>query len=972
MSIIPPETPSKRSAGRQGGCERAQAAPAADRISISLNTQDTTQFDSEDADLRADIRRMGDMLGETLRTLWGDELFELVEYVRAATRSFSETSDPGLREELFTRLDDSSLWLVVRLVRAFTSYFHLANVAEQHHRIEFKGVAGARREWIEEAFGRIREANIPASEISELIDRLEVRPVYTAHPTEAARRSILTKLRRVGELLDKRSNPRLLESELRRIDRRLSEVIEEILQTDELRHQQPLPIDEARNIIYYMEDMFGSAIADVQEALDEQLATFGISRSPTLRPLRFGTWVGGDRDGNPNVTHELTRQILDLQHERALKMFAPAIAELAQTLSQSTRIVEISKGLTKSLEDDRAELPAVWDEFKRLDEEEPYRLKCAYIYQRLQNGIAESESQPSDKPRYTNIGSLLADLHVMLDSLEANQGSESANGEVRRLIQSISVFGMTLATMDIRQHAGVTGRAVDELIDRVDDTPGGFGGLSVEDRSSRMVAELNSKRGLTSRAVSFTPATTEILDLVETIRQAQDEYGEQVIESWIVAMTRDVDDLLAVLVLGKEAGLVVPDEGISRLSVVPLFEEIEDLRRADEVMDQYLSIPEIKSLVMAAGGVVEVMLGYSDSNKDGGILTSQWELYKAQRALRLIAEKHGVAIRLFHGRGGTVGRGGGPTNDAIMAQPYATVDGRIKITEQGEVISDKYGLPELARNHLELSIAAVIEASLLHSEPRHVDAKLDKWFSAMDWLSERAFIKYRSLIESEGFVEYFLSSTPVEELAGMNIGSRPSRRAGAGASRESAADPGVDNGTADSSRNLDDLRAIPWVFGWMQSRQVVPGYYGVGQALSDARQAGMDEVLEEMLAEWSFFKTFISNVEMTLVKSSMEIAGRYVDALVDPGLHHIFDGIKAERNRTVNEVLWITGQENLLDNQPVLKRTLAVREYYVDPLNYLQVSLLMRQRSADVIDPLVERALLLSINGVAAGLKNTG
>lgn len=928
-----------------------------------MNTQEVTRFDSEDAPLRADIRRMGDMLGKTLRTLWGGELYELVEYVRTATRSLRESPDPELREELFAKLDDSSLWLVIRLVRAFTSYFHLANVAEQHHRIEFKGVAGARREWLEEAFDRIRKANVPANEISELIDRLEVRPVYTAHPTEAARRSILTKLRRVGELLDKRANPRLLESELRRIDRRLSEVIEEILQTDELRHQRPLPVDEARNIIYYMEDMFGSVIADVQEALDEQLATFGISKSPTLRPLRFGTWVGGDRDGNPNVTHGLTRQILDLQHERALKLFAPAVAELAQTLSQSIRIVQISEDLTNSLDSDRLELPTVWEEFKNLDEEEPYRLKCAYIYERLQNGIAAASEGPfkSNKPRYSNVDPLLADLQLMLDSLEVNQGTASANGEVRRLIQRISAFGMTLATMDIRQHADVTGGAVDELIDRVDNVSGGFGSLSVEDRSSRLVAELNSKRVLTSRAASFTPATTEVLDLMETVRQAQDEYGHQVIESWIVAMTRDIDDLLAILVLAKEAGLVVPDEGVSRLSVVPLFEEIGDLRRSHEVMDRYLSIPEIKSLVMASGGVVEVMLGYSDSNKDGGILTSQWELFKAQRALRSVGQKHGVAIRLFHGRGGTVGRGGGPTNDAIMAQPHATVDGRIKITEQGEVISDKYGLPELARNHLELTVAAVIEASLLHSEPHHDDAKLDRWFTAMDWLSEKAFIKYRSLIETDGFIDYFMTSTPVEELAGMNIGSRPSRRASSAGA-----------GSGDGTRSIDDLRAIPWVFGWMQSRQIVPGYFGVGHALFAAREAGMEDILAEMFEEWPFFRTFISNVEMTLVKSSMEIAGRYVDALVDPSLHHIFDGIKAERNRAVKEVLRITGQENLLDHQPVLKRTLSVREYYVAPLNYLQVSLLARHRSSDETGGTVERALLLSINGVAAGLKNTG
>ncbi len=922
-----------------------------------MNTQEISPFDSEDAELRADIRRMGDMLGETLRNLWGEELYDLVEYVRTSTRTLRDSPNPELREQLIKKLDESDLWLVIRTVRAFTSYFHLANVAEQHHRIEFKGIAGARREWLEEAFDRIREAKIPPEEISELVDRLEVRPVYTAHPTEAARRSILGKLSRVGKLLNERSNPGLLESEQRRLDRRLSEVVEEILQTDELRHARPQPIDEARNIMFYMEDMFSYAIAEVEEALDDQLETFGISKSPTTRSLRFGTWVGGDRDGNPNVTHTLTRQILDLQHERALKMFAPAIASLAQTLSQSTRIVEISDELLDSLEKDRVELPAVWDEFWNLDEEEPYRLKCAFIYERLRNGIAAADgaAATNDKLRYTNVEPLLADLQLMLDSLEANQSSASANGEVRRVMQRISAFGMTLATMDIRQHAEVTGGAVNELIDRVDATEGGFGSLSMDERSARMVEELNSKRVLSSRGAIFSPATTEILDLVETVRQAQDEYGEPVIESWIVAMTRDIDDLLAVLVLAKESGLVVPSEGVSRISVVPLFEEIEDLRRSHEVMDRFLLIPEIKSLVEKSGGVVEVMLGYSDSNKDGGIMTSQWELYKAQRALLKIGQKHGVSFRLFHGRGGTVGRGGGPTNDAIMAQPHATVDGRIKITEQGEVISDKYGLPELARNHLELSVAAVIEASLLHAEPRHTPERLEEWFTTMDWLSERAFAKYRSLVEIEGFVDYFMDSTPVEELAGMNIGSRPSRRA-----------------SADGSRSIDDLRAIPWVFGWMQSRQIIPGYFGVGQALREAREAGMEDVLAEMFEGWAFFRTFISNVEMTLVKSSMEIAGRYVDTLVDPSLHHIFDGIKEERNKAVQELLRITGQENLLDHQPVLKRTLAVREYYVDPLNYLQVSLLARRRSSDGDDPSVERALLLSINGVAAGLKNTG
>ncbi len=920
-----------------------------------MGDQGISNFDGEDLGLRTDIRRLGDMLGVALKNLWGEELYELVEYVRASIREIKDSQNHELQDQLVQKLDSSSLWHVIRMVRAFTSYFHLANVAEQHHRIDFKGRAGVRREWLGEAFERIKTSPVSINEIQELIERLEVRPVYTAHPTEAARRSILNKLRRIGELLSDRSNPRLLESERRRIDRRLSEVIEEILQTDELRHVRPDPIDEARSIIYYMEDMFRFAIAEVEESLDDELEALGIVRTPTASVLRFGTWVGGDRDGNPNVTHKLTREILDLQHERALKMFAPAIAALAQTLSQSTRIVEITEELKFSIEKDRLELPDVWDEFWNLDEYEPYRLKCAFIYQRLQNGISMSEGKASKLPVYSGVAPLLNDLQLMLDSLYKNGGSASANGEVRRVIQRISSFGITLATMDIRQHADVTGSAVDELIDRIDDSLDGFANLSVKGRADRLVQELNSKRGLTSSGMKFSPATTEVLDLVNTVRDVQNKYGQSVIESWIVAMTRDIDDLLAVLVLSKEAGLILPSEGISRISVVPLFEEIDDLRRSHIVMDSYLSIPDVKSLINASGGIVEVMLGYSDSNKDGGITTSQWELYKAQRELRSVGLRHGVSIRLFHGRGGTVGRGGGPTSDAIMAQPYATVDGRIKITEQGEVISDKYGLPELARNHLELSLAAVLEASLLHDEPKYPSEKLQEWFAAMDWLSERAYVKYRRLIETEGFVDYFIDSTPVEELAGMNIGSRPSRRVPSGV-----------------SRNIDDLRAIPWVFGWMQSRQIVPGYYGVGEALRSARDEGMGDVLSEMFQDWSFFKTFISNVEMTLVKSSMEIAEMYVETLVDSDLHHIFRNIKDERNTAINEILRITNQENLLDHQPVLKRTLSVREHYVDPLNYLQISLLARRRSMEENDPQVERALLLSINGVAAGLKNTG
>jgi phosphoenolpyruvate carboxylase len=898
--------------------------------------------------LRSDIREMGRILGDVLRDQWGADFLALEEEVRRSTRALRNNPDPERLQQLLTRLEQVPLVQIERLVRSFTTYFHIANTAEQHHRIspDFgsgHGDAGA-------VLGSAAEHGISASELRAFLDRLHIRPVFTAHPTEAARRSILSKLQGMEGALTQWRADHVGDRARSAARQRMAELIEGIVQTDELRLGRPEPLDEARNILYYLEQLFDGTVANV---VDSFISLCGGASGATSSPIRFGTWVGGDRDGNPNVTARVTKATLGLQNERALRLLRDDVWELSTELSQSTKIVGVSEELRASLERDRELLPAVWQDSQRLNAEEPYRLKCAFIRARLENGLQVARSwDAAPGPVYTGSAELLVDLAMMHRSLCQNGGRLIAAGGLRRLMTNAAIFGLTLAQMDIREHAAVTNAAAAELM-----RLGGVAGVpmetvSGESRANVIAAELCSRRPLMVAVARPSERLREVLDVLQLVREAQDRLGPESVDTWIVSMTSHSADLLAVLLLAREVGLVYPPEDIARLKVVPLFETIESLRAAALTMDAYWSRPEIRRLVALQGDVAEVMVGYSDSNKDGGITTSNWELYRAQRELRECAAKHGISVMFFHGRGGSVGRGGGPARDAIRALPAHTVDGRLKLTEQGEVISDQYGNHEIAASQIDLFLTAVSQASLLPSEPEHDVSRYERWSRAMDRLSALAYEKYRSLLDQEGFAEYFRTGTPVEELAEMNIGSRPARRA--------------------SEAGIESLRAIPWVFGWTQSRQIVPGWYGFGAALEKAHAEGLAAQVEEMFANWPFLQTLVSNIEMALTKTDMGIAERYVMELVHPSLHHIFEDIKAEHERTVREVNRLSGQSQLLDRFPVLRRTLTVRAPYIDPLNYLQILLLKRMRSEPVADPLLRRSLLLSINGIAAGLKNTG
>ncbi len=912
-----------------------------------------TNETSSDALLRTDIREMGRILGDVLRDQWGDDFFNLVEETRTTTRSLRTSPDSARFESFMSRLEEVPLFDIVRLVRSFTIYFQLANTAEQHHRIspEFTTQSDTAS-----VLKRALEQGVSLDEIREFRQRLHIRPVFTAHPTEAARRSILSKLQAMAEILTRWTSPQASEREREAARRSMAQVIEAILQTDELRLDRPDPLDEAGYVGYYLEQLFEGTVADAISAFRAALREVGIEDDPALgSPVRFGNWVGGDRDGNPNVTSQVTKEVLGLHNERALRLLQQDISRLSAELSQSIKVVTISDELEASLEADRHLMPHTWENFYRLHAEEPYRMKCAFILQRIQNmlAVARSWEQP-DGPHFSNSRELLDDLAVMYRSLMENGSQLIASGRLERLMTNMSTFGLTMAQTDIREDSEITNAAVNDLLALGGAIRSGQPPSNERDRARLLASELSNPRPLMPPVARPAPGTEEVFNVMKLVRDAQDRFGEESVDTWIVSMTRNPSDLLGILLLAKEVGLIDGREKVSRLKVVPLFETIADLRSAAETMDAYWSIPEVRNIIQLHGNIAEVMVGYSDSNKDGGITTSQWELYSAQRRLRECAGRHGISLMLFHGRGGSVGRGGGPTRDAILAQPASTVDGRIKITEQGEVISDHYANQRIAADQIDLFLSSVTEATLLHAEPVHDAGTYARWQTAMDVLSQDAYEKYRDLVEQDGFVDYFLSSTPVEELGEMNIGSRPARRRG-------------------RISGIDGLRAIPWVFGWTQSRQIVPGWYGFGTALEKALEAGKMDLLKEMFSEWRFLQTLVSNIEMTLAKTDMGIAERYVRELVDPSLHHIFANILAEQERSVTYLKILSRESELLERLPVLQRSLRVREPYIDPLNYLQVMLLSRLRKGEGDnDPNLRRSLLLSINGISAGLKNTG
>ncbi|GAA1484188.1 phosphoenolpyruvate carboxylase [Brachybacterium fresconis] len=941
--------------------------PETDAIAVPTLTSEFPVIGDDphiDAPLRATVRRLSTLLGRTLADQHGQELLDLVEQVRTLTKEAKSSESEGDARDVQDRLAELPIEQATELTRAFAQYFLLANAAEQVYRVRGLKDRPTAESWVPRTVADVHDEVGPDG-LQEAVDSLDVRLIFTAHPTEASRRAVLTKLRKISDVLEKDTAEGT--PERRRQDHALSELIESLWQTDELRRQRPTPQDEARNVLYYLRQLYTQTMPDFLDDLREELRAHGADLAERQVPLRFGSWIGGDRDGNPYVTAEVTREVLQLQAETAVDLAIDVISELIADLSISSALTGEDEELRASVTAD-LEFDSEVDEVQQKQyEQEPYRLKLGTMRAKL---TATRERIRSGEPHvhgkdYRDGDELQEDFSVLRGALGRHGGKRAADGAIAIAQQVLAGSGLNLATLDVREHSEKHHEVVSRLFDRVGELDRPYAELTRAERTTVLGAELASRRPLVGTALSedetiLDDATRTTYRVLDEIRDAHRQYGTSAIETYIVSMTHGADDILAVALLAREAGLVTLPGGRENradISFAPLLEEVSELRHAGEILDELLSDPSYREIVRLRGDFQEVMLGYSDGNKDAGVMTSQWEIHQAQRRLRDVAARHGVTLRLFHGRGGSVGRGGGPTYDAILAQPYGVLEGEIKFTEQGEVISDKYTLPTLARENLDLSLAAVLEGSALHTTPRSTDEQLERWGEVMQAVSDASFTRYRTLADDPDLPEYFVTSTPVEQLGDLNIGSRPSKR-------------------ATSDKGLDGLRAIPWVFGWTQSRQIVPGWFGAGSGLKAAREAGLEPDLHEMYRSWHFFRTVISNVEMTLAKTDMQIAAHYVHSLVPERLWPLFDRIKAEYELSVAELERLTGVLELLDNQPVLKRTLAVRDRYLDPISYMQVAMLQRARAAsgrgEELSPELQRALLTTINGVAAGLKNTG
>ena len=1017
-------------------------------------TQEVTASLTTELLLRHRLKLMEELWELVLEKECGQQLVNLLKQLRSLCSPEGQAPRNVTVEKLIENLDFNE---AIRATRGFALYFQLINIVEQHYdrrgqqqhyRETYKGSESSAEGYSKAAdgkseeekngvysssllaksysgisdvqrrdltnfqalFPKLKQLNVPPGQIQTLIDNLDIRLVFTAHPTEIVRHTIRDKQRRIAKILQQldllkggivslTGNSSVLAGETSTISAEIKEQLTEEIRlwwrTDELHQFKPTVLDEVDYTLHYFQEVLFDAIPQLYQRLKASVeSTFPHLHPPKHDFCKFGSWVGSDRDGNPSVTPAVTWETASYQRDLVLEKYIQSVRNLINILSPSLHWSDVLPELLESLEQDHQRMPQVYDKLAIRYRQEPYRLKLSYILERLEDTrnrnhkVSQSIDLflPQEKSRRQLLNSELSQATTTYDSsweflaeLQLIQNSLAETGlscrQLDDLCCQVEIYGFNLAHLDIRQESSRHSNALHEVAEYLG-VGCSYNQMSESQRTDWLKTELQTRRPLIPSELPFSPQTCETIETFRMVRQLQQEFGTEISQTYIISMSHDVSDLLEVLLLAKEAGLYDPATGVSAIQVIPLFETVEDLKHAPMVMNTLFTLPFYRACL--AGGyealkasnlvaLQEVMLGYSDSNKDSGFLSSNWEIHKAQKALQSMAEQHGVQLRIFHGRGGSVGRGGGPAYEAILAQPGSSIQGRIKITEQGEVLASKYSLPELALYNLEAIASAVIQSSLLGSGFDDIQP----WNEIMEELSAKSRSHYRALIyEQPDFLDFFHNATPIQEISQLQISSRPARRKG-------------------GNKDLSSLRAIPWVFSWTQARYLLPSWYGVGTALQDFLQQEPEEhmkLLRYFHYKWPFFRMAISKVEMTLAKVDLQIAQCYLRELSPaadlPRFEKVFEQIEQEFQLTRDLVLEITGHERLLDGDLGLQRSVQLRNGTIVPLSLLQVSLLKRLRQhqnpnySGVISRYTKdellRGALLTINGIAAGMRNTG